>query len=99
MTDCGTVPGCPLTKSCGSRTIFDDHQTHARRRVVTAVDALEAWDNGFTARRNSRGAQDTRLLIGRTNGGREVTLVVRDLRNGNWLAFTAWDTKEADLAR
>jgi hypothetical protein len=46
----------------------------------------------------SGGASDTRLLIGRTDGGRRVTLVVRHLGDGTWLIYTAWDTKEADLA-
>lgn len=31
-------------------------------------------------------------------GGRRVTLVSRHLVDGTWLTYTAWDTKEADLA-
>jgi hypothetical protein len=77
---------------------FEGHQARTGRRIVTAVEAQEIWDNGFTARRNRRGALDTRLLIGRTNSGREVTLVARHLGGGDWIAFTAWDTKEADWA-
>jgi len=59
---------------------------------------MRVWDNGFLPRRNSRGSSDTRLLIGRTNGGRRVTLVSRRGGDGVWFTFTAWDTKEADLA-
>ena len=77
---------------------FEEHQARTGRRVVTAVEAQQLWDNGFVARRNHRGAADTRLLIGQSDGGRDITLVVRSLGKGNWLTFTAWDTKEADLA-
>jgi hypothetical protein len=77
---------------------FEDHQVDAGRRVVTSREAQQAWDNGFMPRRNTRGSPDTRLLIGRTDGGRRVTLVSRHLGDGTWLTYTAWDTKEADLA-
>jgi hypothetical protein len=77
---------------------FEDHQARARRRIVTAREAQEVWDNGFLPRLNARGAQDTRLLIGRTDGGRRVTLIGRHLGDGLWFIYTAWDTKEADLA-
>lgn len=77
---------------------FEDHQAKARRRIVAVREALEVWDNGFLPRRNGRGAADTRLLIGRTLAGRRVTIVARHLGEGSWFAYTAWDTKEADLA-
>ena len=65
---------------------------------MTAAEAQQVWDNGFLPRRNVRGDADTRLLIGKTDGGRRVTLVSRYLGDGIWLTYTAWDTKEADLA-
>jgi hypothetical protein len=77
---------------------FEDHQAGSGRPIVTPREAHEVWDNGFLPRRNSRGSPDTRLLIGRTDGGRRVTLVSRHLGDGAWLTYTAWDTKEADLA-
>ena len=77
---------------------FEAHQALARRPIVTAREAQEVWDNGFLPRRNKRGAADTRLLIGRTDGGRRVTLVARSLGDGIWFTYTAWDTNEADLA-
>ena len=66
---------------------------------MTAREAQQVLDNGFRPRRNVRGSPDTRLLIGRTDGGRSVTLVARHLGDGTWLTFTAWETKEADLRR
>jgi hypothetical protein len=77
---------------------FEEHQARAGRRVVTPNEAQQVWDNGFLPRRNVRGASDTRLLIGETDGGRAVTLVARHIGDGVWLTFTGWDTKEADLA-
>jgi hypothetical protein len=77
---------------------FEEHQAHAGRPIVTAGEAQQVWDNGFLPRRNVRGDPDTRLLIGNTDGGRRVTLVSRHLGDGNWFTYTAWDTKEADLA-
>lgn len=77
---------------------FEDHQARAGRPIVSVREAQQVWDNGFLPRRNVRGALNTRLLIGRTDGGRLVTLVARDLGDGVWLTYTAWDTKEADLA-
>lgn len=77
---------------------FEVHQARAGRRIVSAREAQQVWDNGFLPRRNVPGSRDTRLLIGRTNGGRTVTLVSRHMGSGIWMTFTAWDTKEADLA-
>ncbi len=77
---------------------FEEHQARTDRPVVTAREAQEVWDNGFVPRRNARGSGDTRLLIGRTDGGRRVTLVSRSLGDGRWFTYTGWDTKEADLA-
>jgi hypothetical protein len=77
---------------------FEEHQARAGRPIISAREAQQVWDNGFLPRRNVRGAQDTRLLIGRTDGGRQVTLVSRHLGEGIWMTYTAWDTKGADLA-
>jgi hypothetical protein len=77
---------------------FEDHQANAGRPIVSTSEAQQVWDNGFLPRRNVRGDQDTRLLIGTTDGGRRVTLVSRHVGDGNWLTYTAWDTKESDLA-
>jgi len=77
---------------------FEDHQARAGRRIVTVREAQQVWDNGYLPRRNAKGSQDTRLLIGLTDGGRQVTLVSRHIGDGLWFTYTAWDTKEADLA-
>ncbi len=76
---------------------FEAHQVSAGRPVVTSREALQLWDNGFTARRNPHGQADTRMLIGATDGGRRVTLIAREVGSGRWFAYTAWDTKASDL--
>ena len=76
---------------------FEAHQAAAGRRVVTGREALQVWDNGFTARRNPHGEPDTRMLIGDTDGGRRVTIIVRQMAPGQWYAFTAWDAKPSDV--
>lgn len=77
---------------------FEAHQAQAGRRIVTVREAQEVWDGGFLPRHNVRGDANTRLLIGRTDAGRRVTMVARHLGDGGWLTFTAWDTKASDLA-
>ena len=77
---------------------FETHQAKAGRPIVMNREAQQAWDNGFLPRRNTKGAADTRLLIGETDGGRKVTFVSRDLGDGVWFTYTAWDTKDSDLA-
>jgi hypothetical protein len=77
---------------------FEAHQARAGRPIVTAREAQQVWDGGFVPRRNAGGTADTRLLLGRTDGGRRVTLVSRHQGEGTWFTYTAWDTKEADLA-
>ena len=77
---------------------FEEHQARTGRPVVTFREAQQVWDNGFLPRRNRRGDTNTRLLIGATDGGRRVTIVARHLGDGDWLAWTAWDTKPSDLA-
>ena len=76
---------------------FETHQTAAGRSVVTSREALQVWDNGFIARRNPHGQPDTRMFIGITDGGRRVTIIARQIGPGGWFAYTAWDTKRADL--
>jgi hypothetical protein len=37
------------------------------------------------------------MLIGVTDGGRRVTIIAREIEPGQWVAFTAWDTRRSDL--
>jgi hypothetical protein len=77
---------------------FEEHQARAGRPIVTYREAMQVWDNGFLPRRSRRGDANRRFLIGETDGGRKVTIVARHLGEGDWMAWTAWDTKPSDLA-
>jgi hypothetical protein len=77
---------------------FEAHQAAAGRRVVTLNEADEAWygERAFVRNRRRRAAQY--LMLGRTSGGRDITVVVLGTSiSGTWVAYTAWDTKPGDV--
>jgi len=76
---------------------FEGHQSAAGRRVVTVVEADQAWYGQRTFVRNRRRRAGRYLMIGRTDRGRNITVVVLGTANpGTWVAYTAWDTKPGD---
>ena len=76
---------------------FEEHQSEAGRRVVTAVEALDAWYGKRTMIRDRKGRRGPYLMLGSTSGGRDITVVVlTTAEEGTWLAYTAWDTKQSD---
>jgi hypothetical protein len=77
---------------------FEAHQFAAGRRLVTIEEADDAWYGERTFVRNRRRRAATYLMLGRTAGGREVTIVVLGTAaRGTWVAYTAWDTKPGDV--
>lgn len=76
---------------------FEEHQAHAGRRVVTRVEALEAWDGRRRMIPNRKRQTGQYLLLGYTAAGRPITVVLLEARaRGIWRAYTAWDTKPTD---
>lgn len=72
---------------------FEEHQAEAGRRVVTEEEALEAWYGRRQVVRNKKSATGTYLMLGRTDAGRSVTVVlVGTSAPGVWQGYTAWDT-------
>jgi len=69
-------------------------------RAISAEEAEQLPRNRHVAVRNPRqsGAGDTRLLlIGHTDGGRLLTLVVeRTVDPTTWLIVTGWSSTEAE---
>ena len=62
-------------------------------RGISKSEALQLPANLYTTTRNpsSRSAAERRLLIGNTDGGRVLTLVIeRTLEPGSWLVITGW---------
>ena len=73
---------------------FEAHQSAAGRRVVTVGEADDAWYGHRTFVRNRRRRDATFLMLGRTTGGRDITVVVlRTAIPGTWVAYTAWDAQ------
>jgi hypothetical protein len=64
-------------------------------RGISVDEARQLLFNGYVARRNPRDRRPTRkrhLLLGRTNGGRALTLVVEPtIDPTTWTIVTAWE--------
>ncbi len=76
---------------------FEGHQSAAGRRVVAIVEADQAWHGQRTFVRNRRHRAGQYLMIGRTDRGRDITVVLLGTADpGIWVAYTAWDTKSGD---
>lgn len=67
---------------------FDEDELAGHR--VTADEALEVIWNGFDVRRN-KGYHGGYQLIGRTDGGRLLKLIVYEKRPGVIRIVTGWD--------
>jgi hypothetical protein len=77
---------------------FESHQAEKGRRIVTPKEAEEAWFGKRTIVPNRKGQAGPYLLLGRTVGGRDITVVLlRTDQDGTWLGYTAWDTKKSDF--
>lgn len=62
-------------------------------RAISADEARQLPRNRFVTVQNPRGGADAkrRLLVGRTDGGRTLTLVIEQtLDPGTWLIVTGW---------
>ena len=63
-------------------------------RRISAAEAAQLPRNRYTTLRNPRHASEggqRRLLIGRTDGGRAITLVIeRTVEPTTWLIITGW---------
>jgi hypothetical protein len=63
-------------------------------RSISVSEVRELPWNGSTVVRNpSAGTADRRLLLGRTNGGRCLTLVIEATEEpSTWLVITGWES-------
>ncbi|MGH2955141.1 MAG: hypothetical protein ACRDK9_14220 [Solirubrobacterales bacterium] len=65
-------------------------------RGISAEEAEQLLRNRHATVRNPRGGK-RRLLIGRTNGGRTLTLVVEaTVDPTTWLIVTGWESTQAE---
>lgn len=76
-------------------TDFDDYDFERDKlgaHHVTFEEAMECFFNSFEVRRNQSSHRDRYKLIGRTDGGRELTIIFQ-LKPGNVVRIiTGWPT-------
>ncbi|MGH3025845.1 MAG: hypothetical protein ACRDLR_05325 [Gaiellaceae bacterium] len=74
----------------GARTISDDEAEQIPRNRHVVVENLRGD-------RDRRQPPERRLLIGRTDGGRALTLVIEEtLDPESWLIITGWEATVAE---
>jgi hypothetical protein len=62
-------------------------------RHISDGEARQLLRNDNTIGPNPRGGEERRLLVGRTDGDRSLTLVVeRTLEPSTWLVITGWNS-------
>lgn len=61
------------------------------RRSISDAEAEQLLGNAYLTVRNPATGEERRLLIGRTDGGRALTLVIeRTIEPSAWLVVTGW---------
>ncbi|HEY3117535.1 MAG TPA: hypothetical protein VGK54_12400, partial [Chloroflexota bacterium] len=80
------------------RITFDDgNEAELARHRVTADEVIEVFENDPLWRTNRRDRAGNRQAIGRTNGGRLLTVVaIWDVSNRVLRPITAWDASPAE---
>jgi hypothetical protein len=73
---------------------FEAHQAEAERPIVSEGEAEEVWYRKRRIVRNKKSGRGPYLMIGRTEAGRGITVVLLTTDDpGVWCAYTAWDTE------
>lgn len=66
-------------------------------RGISDTEADQLLRNRHVIGRNPRGSGDRRLLVGLTDGGRALTLVIEATAEPTtWLVITGWETTERE---
>jgi hypothetical protein len=64
-------------------------------RAISVDEAKQLLSNGYETKpnpRNRKRVKNRMFLLGRTNGGRRLTVVVEPTADpGSWLIVTAWE--------
>jgi uncharacterized DUF497 family protein len=77
---------------------FDDYnEDKLSAHGVTAQEVVQLLENMFTVRLNKRSGIGERQLIGRTNGGRVLTVVLAPTAVADrWRPITGWDSTSSE---
>jgi len=75
---------------------FDDYnEQELAAHSVSLVEVMQMLSNRYTVRRNKRAAGGTRQLIGETDGGRVLTVIlVETAVDGRWRPITGWESTQ-----
>lgn len=73
---------------------FDDENTeHIGRHGITPEEIEQITGNAYVTARNARGPENRILMIGQTDGGRALTIVLEATRDDVvWRPITGWDS-------
>lgn len=73
---------------------FDDYnEEELRRHGISPIEVMQMLENAFTIRRNKKSGSGDRQLIGVTNGGRRVTVILASTPvPDRWRPVTGWDS-------
>ena len=80
---------------------FDDaNEPKFAAHGVSTSEVMQVLQGDFRVFRNKRHATGTYLLIGRTYGGRLLTIpVLETMTSGRWRPITAWDSSPGEVTR
>jgi hypothetical protein len=77
---------------------FDDYNEEelAKHRIVPR-EIIEIFENPYTVRRNKKTGSGDRQVIGRTNGGRFLTIILAaTVVPGRWRPVTGWPSTRGE---
>jgi uncharacterized DUF497 family protein len=78
----------------------EGNEEELHRHSITARDIYEVWANGPTWVPNVRHRAGDWKMLGQTNGGRRLTIVVRLYSDRNVLRpITGWDSTAGERSR
>lgn len=77
---------------------FDDYNIEElARHHIRPREVLQLLDNAFTVRRNRKHRSGQRQLIGTTQGGRVLTIILVETSvPDRWRPVTGWDSTQAE---
>jgi uncharacterized DUF497 family protein len=73
---------------------FDEYnEEELRRHGISPIEVMQLLENAFTVRRNMKRRSGERQLIGETNGGRRLTVILASTSvPDRWRPVTGWDS-------
>lgn len=80
--------------------IDNDNEGELFRHGITAEELFQLLDDEYRVFRNRRHRAAQVLLIGRTHGGRVLTVPIASTHiEGRWRPVTGWDATAAEKAK